>query len=496
MRVATAAASISWLLVGKQSLLEIAQETCLSNHFYGTYGYDQHLFVIPQSCYNDLHYHRPLYVESLLGTAPLNNFNASTGDSMLLWIGREAIDDKLLHGAPGAQEYVEPAKPLFDILHQLWASSNAPGSDGQEVLSVNTPILAPGDLKWMGKASAIIKVHPSSQANVESIMHRHFKYRPVPSSPIPLIPVPSSSIDRVRDILQKVKFDPVVASLVNNISVPQMQRDIRYLTGEDEKSPIISRHSFSDGILVAADYIKDIIEMTGASCELKKFIPGFGPNVICTYNATEKTNEIVLISAHYDSRGSFGSTRAPGGDDDGSGTTAILAIARTIARKGVSFKKNVQLCLFAGEEQGLLGSNAYARELRRENANLTLMIQADMLAYHVPGEPPQLGLPDLIGTPEVSQLVSNLSAIYSPELTVGVTSACCSDHQSFHEQGFPATQVFERAGPIADPMYHNSGDVSDRPGYDLEQVKSIAKVQFATILHSAGFDVKDEDDEI
>ena len=81
-----------------------------------------------------------------------------------------------------------------------------------------------------------------------------------------------------------------------------------------------------------------------------------------------------------------------------------------------------------------------------------------------------------IGTPEVTQLVANLSAIYSPELTVGFTGACCSDHQvslqfhppisffslivalqSFHEQGFPATQVFERAGPIVDPMYHNSG---------------------------------------
>ena len=32
--------------------------------------------------------------------------------------------------------------------------------------------------------------------------------------------------------------------------------------------------------------------------------------------------------------------------------------------------------------------------------------------------------------------------------------------QSFHQNGFPATQVFERAGPIADPMYHNSGALS------------------------------------
>lgn len=37
------------------------------------------------------------------------------------------------------------------------------------------------------------------------------------------------------------------------------------------------------------------------------------------------------------------------------------------------------------------------------------------------------------------------------------------------------------------------GDVSDRTGYDLDQVKSIAKVEFATLLHSAGFDLPEKD---
>lgn len=37
------------------------------------------------------------------------------------------------------------------------------------------------------------------------------------------------------------------------------------------------------------------------------------------------------------------------------------------------------------------------------------------------------------------------------------------------------------------------GDVSDRDGYDLEQVKSIAKVEFATLLHSAGFELPEKD---
>lgn len=78
--------------------------------------------------------------------------------------------------------------------------------------------------------------------------------------------------------------------------------------------------------------------------------------------------------------------------------------------------------------------------MREADRNLTLMIQADMIAYHEPGEPQQLGLPERyvllscsshaptlkatvnrIGTPEVTQLVANISAIYVPQLIVGFT---------------------------------------------------------------------------
>jgi hypothetical protein len=146
------------------------------------------------------------------------------------------------------------------------------------------------------------------------------------------------------------------------------------------------------------------------------------------------------------------------------------------------------------------------------------MINADMIAHRSPSEPAQLGLPaqGAPGTREVAYLVGNLSNIYSPDLKVGWTSvrymSCplCQLYppplrrlavaitksvrsfpqavvhpelnyvagQSFHIQGFPATQrlslcvdlvfsssylytssltVFERAGPLIDPMYHTSG---------------------------------------
>jgi Zn-dependent M28 family amino/carboxypeptidase len=83
--------------------------------------------------------------------------------------------------------------------------------------------------------------------------------------------------------------------------------------------------------------------------------------VYSRYPSIEDTTETVLISAHYDSRGSFGSVRAPGGNDDGSGIAGLLAIARTIKRLGIRFRSNVELVAFAGEEQGLFGSKHYAR---------------------------------------------------------------------------------------------------------------------------------------
>jgi hypothetical protein len=84
----------------------------------------------------------------------------------------------------------------------------------------------------------------------------------------------------LRDILSNLRFNPEVARIVSNISLPQVRNDIRFLTGEDGKSGIKSRHSFSSGALVAAEWLKVRLEETGAKCELRHFLPGFAPNVI------------------------------------------------------------------------------------------------------------------------------------------------------------------------------------------------------------------------
>jgi hypothetical protein len=99
------------------------------------------------------------------------------------------------------------------------------------------------------------------------------------------------------------------------------------------------------------------------------------------------------------------------------------------------------------------------------------MLQADMLGYREAGEPMQLARPDKYDTIEAVSsrpdlmtlvagltrspsaqcqrwLVGNISTLYVPDLVVGETPACCSDHQSFDQQGFVSTWVFERNGPM------------------------------------------------
>ncbi|KAH7882167.1 hypothetical protein F5I97DRAFT_1817774 [Phlebopus sp. FC_14] len=451
--------------------------SCLADNFYGIFG-GQSVFKVADSSCLDF----PALLPEDNTLFPLN----IAGQQQLVWIEESAIDHSL--------ENPEYQTEVADFIRRLHADEIVlPPSDSQTVLTPDA-FGAVSLLHFNGRSGFVSVPDEVAAHTLASALPRFWKASLVPSAPVPYIPVPYPAIDHVRDLLASLRFDPVVASIVNGLSIDQMRKDIRYLTDEDGESGIISRHSFAGGSRIAADWLKAEFESAGATCELRNFLVGFAPNVVCRYSASQNTSATVLVSGHYDSRGSFGFQRAPGGNDDGSGTISILNIARRIKSTDITFRTNVELVAFAGEEQGLLGSKAYARELREQGANVTVMIQADMLAYHAPDEPPQLGLPLYIGTPEVTQLVANISAIYSPELTVGFTAACCSDHQSFHEQGYPATQVFERAGPIADPMYHNSGDVSDRPGYDLNQVRSIAKVQFATLLHAAGFDFSDEDE--
>lgn len=109
----------------------------------------------------------------------------------------------------------------------------------------------------------------------------------------------------------------------------------------------------------------------------------------------------------------------------------LLSLARVLGAFGVRFEKEDRLVAFSGEEQGLVGSQAYARELRgasqsgtrsaRKSTKVHLALQADMLAFHLPSEPMQIAFPDKLATKSATRYVQALAQTYVPELVVGYT---------------------------------------------------------------------------
>ncbi|KAI9189603.1 hypothetical protein H9P43_001036 [Blastocladiella emersonii ATCC 22665] len=279
--------------------------------------------------------------------------------------------------------------------------------------------------------------------------------------------------------------DERIHALLANITTDELRADATFLTGENPDSPLTTRHSLSKGHLTAAEWIKKRFTAYGCdSVELVSFREGYGPNVVCTIEGADLADEQVVLGAHLDDRGSLfvPFSRAPGANDDGSGTSMLLASLRHLKESGIRLRRTLKVVNFCGEEQGLIGSKAYARSARARGDPIVFMLQGDMLAYRHPGEPLQCALPAAHASPEASLVVRKVAEVYTPEVVVGTTSACCSDHQSFYEQGFISTQIFERNGPIKDPMYHNRGDTVGRIGYDFEQLQALTRIALATTV--------------
>jgi len=103
-------------------------------------------------------------------------------------------------------------------------------------------------------------------------------------------------------------------------------------------------------------------------------------NIVCEKPGS--TNNTVMISAHYDSRMediNNSTARAPGADDNASGVSALLEIARILSN--VSLNHSIIFVLFSGEEQGKLGSTYYADYIHKTDVDLDLLINLDMIGF-------------------------------------------------------------------------------------------------------------------
>ncbi len=95
-------------------------------------------------------------------------------------------------------------------------------------------------------------------------------------------------------------------------------------------------------------------------------------NLVGEIPGYEHPEQVVIVAAHLDSW-----DLGTGAIDDGFGAAAVLGVAEQMMRAGVKPRRTIRFVLFTGEEQGLLGSQAYVRRHKDDLANILCVFALD-----------------------------------------------------------------------------------------------------------------------
>lgn len=139
------------------------------------------------------------------------------------------------------------------------------------------------------------------------------------------------------------------------------------------------RKAGSDEGLIAAQYIFDQFDAMGLNPRMEEFSKGKMRNVVG--EIPSKNGKYVIIGAHYDHIGTSWGKVCNGADDNASGTSALIEVARMLSADRGNLKYGYLLIGFDGEEQGLLGSKYNASQLDESGYDAVLMINMDMVGH-------------------------------------------------------------------------------------------------------------------
>lgn len=198
------------------------------------------------------------------------------------------------------------------------------------------------------------------------------------------------------------------------------------------------------------------------------------PNVVGYLPGESHADEWLIISAHLDHLGTHHGKVFQGADDNGSGSAALLSLARQMGEwqvQGMVPRRNIVLVWFSGEENGLLGSRYFADNLPMPVEHVIANVNVDMIGrFDDRHKDTTSKYIYVIGADRISRDLH--------EWHEAVNEQCCqleldytfnaaddpnryyfrSDHYNFAKKGIPS--MFYFSGVHAD--YHKEGDTVDK----------------------------------
>lgn len=291
-------------------------------------------------------------------------------------------------------------------------------------------------------------------------------------------------------------YDPTVADMLAQMTSATLLHYVSELSGEtvvylgNPPAPhtLMTRYSRSPAIEKAAQYLVEFYQRIGLDVEVQRFGDDHWPNVIATLPGTIEPDKIVILCAHFDSVSEEPMTWAPGADDNASGTAAVMAAAEILSN--YSFAYTIRFAHFSGEEQGMLGSKAYAQLQRAANADIVGALNLDMLAWDSDDAP----IMELhAGTREDSfalamafaGVIGEYGLPLAPEIK-RADSISASDHSSFWLNDYAAVLAIEDWDDF-NGNYHTTRDRVS--AFNVPYFTAMARASLgtiATLAHRVG----------
>jgi Zn-dependent M28 family amino/carboxypeptidase len=185
------------------------------------------------------------------------------------------------------------------------------------------------------------------------------------------VPVDAPVVDAPGVDAAVPPYDPEIAGMVAAVSESRIAAAITTLAGMGTRNSCSSAAGGATGIGAARDWIRaQLSAVGGLQVRLDEYAQfGCAASSVPRHNVVAvlpgaHPSRLIVIGGHYDSRslGAFdGASPAPGANDSGSQTSVVLEAARVMA--GHSFDATLVFVAFAGEEQQLVGSTAFASKL-------------------------------------------------------------------------------------------------------------------------------------
>lgn len=296
--------------------------------------------------------------------------------------------------------------------------------------------------------------------------------------------LPSLFVIFVFTLLSNVSIaqNPIVQNILNDVRIDSLTFFIQQLTGEEQviiggaPDTIFSRHKDQPGNEKAFQFVKEKFEGYGLLIDSLQF-SATGKNLLGIMTGTLFPNRKFILGAHYDN---VGGAVAPGADDNASGSAAVIEAVRVFSN--YSFPFTIVFALWDEEEQGLLGSNAYASLAASNNDTILGYINMDMLGWD--------GNSDNIADLHVRPIASSLlladkamaaDTVYNVNLGIHLVNpgSGATDHAAFWNNNFTAIGINEEYDGDFNPYWHTPADSLAQ--LNITFYEKCAKLAYATL---------------